>query len=129
MPIYLMDKSYRVNATGGIPANRIVVQGPADGECTLPAGPNAPGILGVTVHSQTENGRMVSVRKAGIAEVTAAGPIAVGTPVNIHSASGKVKAVAEMADTKVHCLGFAETASTGDGDIIEVFISIHQRTT
>jgi hypothetical protein len=129
MPIYLMDKSYRVTNSGGVPANRVVVQGASAGECAMPGAANAPGILGVTVHSQTSNGRMVSVRKAGIAEVTAAGPIPAGSPVNIHGTTGKVKAVAELADTKVHCLGFAETAAAADGDIIEVFISIHQRLT
>ena len=56
------------------------------------------------------------------------GEIAVGAPVNIAGASGKVKALDEESGTKVECLGFAETASAGDGDIVEVFIALHQRT-
>jgi hypothetical protein len=127
MPIYLMDKAYKITGSGGSAANRIVVQGGAAGECTLPGAANAGSILGVTVHSQTTAGRSVAVRKAGIAEVVAGGAIAVGSPVNIAGASGKVKAVSESSGTKVNCLGFAETAASVDGDIIEVFISMHQR--
>ena len=127
MPIYLMDKAYRVTTAGGVGANRVLVQGGIAGECALPAAPNAGAILGVSMHTQTQQGRAVTVRKAGIAEVVAAGPIAAGVPVNVHGATGKVKAVNEAASTKVNCLGFAETAAAADGDIIEVFISLHER--
>jgi hypothetical protein len=57
----------------------------------------------------------------------AAGAISLGTPVNIAGTTGKVKAVSEAADTKVNCVGFAETAAADDGDVIEVFISLHER--
>jgi len=127
MPIYLMDKAYRITSGSGVAAHRVVVQGTNSGECTLPGAANAGSILGVTVHSQSSSGRSVSVRKAGIVEVVAGGAIAVGSPVNIHGTTGKVKAVSEAADTKVNCLGFAETAAAADGDVIEVFLSIHQR--
>jgi len=127
MPIYLMDKAYRITSTGGTGANRVVVQGASAGECSLPAAPNAGAILGVTMHTQSTPGRSVSVRKAGIAEVVAGGVIAVGAPVNIHGNTGKVKAVSEAPGSKVNCLGFAETAAAADGDIIEVFLSIHER--
>ncbi|MCX7718803.1 MAG: DUF2190 family protein [Candidatus Sumerlaeaceae bacterium] len=128
MPIYLMDKTYRVATPSGVAANRVVVQGPLAGDCALPAEANAGAILGVTVHAQPSAGRSVSVRKAGIAEVTAAGPIPAGAPVNIADAAGRVKAVNEPADTRVQCLGFAETRAAAAGDIIDVFISIHERT-
>jgi hypothetical protein len=128
MPIYLMDKAYRITTSGGVAANRVVVQGNAAGECALPGSSNAPGILGVTVHSQGTSGRNVSVRKAGIAEVVASGAITVGAPVNIAGSTGKVKAVTESTGTKVNCIGFAETPASADGDIIEVFLSIHERT-
>lgn len=128
MPIYLMDKAYRITSGGGVATHRVVVQGGASGECTLPGGPNAGGILGVTVHGQPASGRGVSVRKAGIVEVVASGAIGVGAPVNIHGVTGKVKAINEGVGSKVNCLGFAETAASADGDLIEVFLSIHQRT-
>jgi len=128
MAIYLMDKTYRINTTGGAASARVVVAGAATGQCALPAAANAGKILGVTVTSQPEIGRGISVRKAGIAEVVAAASIAPGSPVNIADATGRIKAVNESAGTKVQCLGFAETGATTAGDIVEVFISIHERT-
>lgn len=128
MPIYLMDKSYRVAPGGGIPAHRVVVQGGAAGECKLPAAANAAAILGVTVHTQSVAGRSISVRKAGIAEVVASGAVTPGQPVNVHGNTGKVKSISESPGTKVNCLGFAETGSASDGDIIEVFLCPHERT-
>lgn len=129
MPIYLMDKAYRITTGGGVSASRVVVQGSAAGECALPGAADAGAILGVTVHGQSVSGRNVSVRKAGVAEVVASGAISVGSPVNIAGTTGKVKAIDEVEGTQVNCLGFAETPASADGDVIEVFISIHQRTT
>lgn len=128
MVSYILDKAYSASPAGGVGAYLVVVQGTKAGEAKLPAAANAGAILGVTVHSQTLQGANVAVRKAGIAKVVAAGPISVGAPVNIAGASGKVKAVSESAGTKVNCLGFAETAAAGDGDVVEVFISVHERT-
>lgn len=128
MPIYLMDKTYRIMSTGGVAANRVVVQGSSPGECVLPGAANAGSVLGVTMHSQSGSGRNVSVRKAGIAEVVAGGAVSAGAPVNVHGTTGKVKAITEGQGTKVNCLGFAETPAASDGDIIEVFLSIHERT-
>ena len=71
MPIYLMDKAYRVGAEAGVAAHLVVVQGSATGECNLPGAANAGAILGVTMHSQSQQGRSVAVRKAGIAECVA----------------------------------------------------------
>jgi hypothetical protein len=128
MAIYLMDKSYRIATTGGTPSGRVVVAGSTAGQCAVPAAANAGKILGVAVTSQTELGRSLSVRKAGTAEVTAAGAIAVGDPVNIADDAGRVKTVNESSGIKVQCLGFAETPAATAGDMIEVFISIHERT-
>lgn len=128
MAIYLMDKTYRIATGGGVPSARVVVSGGQAGQCAVPPSGNAGGILGVTITSQSELGRGVSVRKAGIADVVAAGAIPAGAPVNIADATGRVKAVNETAGTKVQCVGFAETGATQAGDVIEVFISIHERT-
>jgi hypothetical protein len=54
--------------------------------------------------------------------------VSVGAPVNVAGNTGKVKAINETAGTAINCIGFAETAALADGDIIEVFISLHQRT-
>lgn len=128
MSSYILDKAYAITDSSGVGAYRVVVQGTNAGEAKLPAAANAGKILGVTVHSQSRQGGHVAVRKAGIARVTAGGAITVGAPVNINGTGGDVKAISESTGTKVQCLGFAETAAAANGDVIEVFISIHERT-
>lgn len=128
MANYILDKAYEVSDTDGVAAYRVVVQGTNAGECALPGAANAPKILGVTTHAQTLKGQNVAVRKAGIARVVAAGAVALGVPVNVAGTTGKVKAISETAGTKINCMGFAETAASADGDIIEVFLSFHERT-
>lgn len=127
MSIHILDKAYTITEEIGVAAGRVVVAGTNPGECALPGAANAGAILGVTTASQSREGASVPVRKAGIALVAAAGEIAYGAPVNVDGASGKVKAIDETAGTKINCLGFAETSAAVDGDLIEVFISIHQR--
>jgi hypothetical protein len=128
MPSYILDKAYKVTDANGVDANLVVVQGTNAGECALPGAANAGAVLGVTMHSQSLQNKNVSVRKAGIASAVAAGTIAVGAPVNIAGTSGKVKAIDESSGTKINCVGFAETAASADGDIIDVFLSLHERT-
>lgn len=128
MPSYILDKAYKVTDANGVDANLVVVQGTNAGECALPGAANAGAILGVTMHSQSLQNKNVSVRKAGIASVVAAGAISVGAPVNVAGTSGKVKAIDETSGTKINCVGLAETAASADGDIIDVFLSLHERT-
>ncbi len=128
MSSYILDKAYAISETSGVGAYLVVVQGTNPGEAKLPGAANAGSILGVTVHSQALEGANVAVRKAGIARVKAAGAIGVGAPVNIAGTSGKVKEIDETAGTAIECLGFAETAAAADGDIIEVYLALHQRT-
>ena len=125
MAHYILDKAYTNTEAQGVEACRVVVQGTNPGEAALPAQANADAILGVTVHSSDQN-HNVAVRKAGIARVVAAGEIAAGAPVNTNN-EGKVKAIDELAGTKINCVGFAETSAAAAGDIIEVFSSLHQR--
>lgn len=128
MPSYILDKAYKVTDANGVDANLVVVQGTNAGECALPGAANAGAILGVTMHSQSLQNKNVSIRKAGIASVVAAGAISVGAPVNVAGTSGKVKAIDESSGTKINCVGLAETAASADGDIIDVFLSLHERT-
>lgn len=129
MAIYLMDKTYRISTSGGVASRRVVVAGNATGQCKLPAEANEAKILGVTVTSQPELGRGISVRKAGIAEVVAAGAITPGSPVVIADNTGRVKQAGEVGGTASNVLGFAETGASNAGDVVEVFISIHQQVT
>ena len=140
---YILDKAYRISQSGGVGSYLVVVQGTNAGEAKLPAA-NAAGILGVTVHSQL-NGANVAVRKAGIAKVTAAGPVKPGDPVCVADNSGRIAPCEEIAKKirdevcaikgeelrtvmyRINCLGFAETGAESVGDICEVFISLHER--
>ena len=128
MSHYILDKAYKITDAAGVSAGLVVVQGASAGECKLPAAANAGAILGVTVHGQSLQNQNVAVRKAGIARMVAAGEIALGAPVNVAGTSGKVKAISETTGAKVNCVGFAETAASDDDDILEVFISLHERT-
>jgi hypothetical protein len=128
MGIYLLDKAYRQSGSTAIPAARVVVATAGPGECTLPASANAGFILGIAMTGQSAPGRALTVRKAGVASAMAAGAIPYGAPVNIAGSTGKVKAISEAPGTKVQCLGFAETSAASDGDLVEVFVSIHERT-
>jgi hypothetical protein len=128
MTAYILDKAYAIDETNGVGAYRAVVMGTNPGEAKLPAAANAAKPLGITVHSQQYQGGNVAVRKAGIAKVFAAGAIALGAPVIVAGASGKVAAATGNAGTKLNCLGFAETAATADGDLIEIFLTFHERT-
>ena len=93
MSSYILDKAYAIDETSGVSAYRVLVQGTSAGEAKLPAASNAGKILGVSVHSQSLAKANVAVRKAGIAKVVAAGAIALGAPVNVADATGKVKAI------------------------------------
>ncbi len=128
MAIYLMDKTYRISTSGGVPAARVVVAGSVSGQCQLPAAADAPKILGITITSQPELGRGVSVRKAGIASAVAAGPVTPGAPLSIADSTGRVKAVTGSAGTTVPVVGFAETSALSAGDLVDVFLCIHTHT-
>lgn len=127
MSNYILDKAYTVNQSGGVSAHRVVVQATNAGECKSPvgAGNNSGSILGVTTHAQTENGRAVTVRKAGIALVEAASAISVGDTLEVADITGRVRTTAIASGDTTRCVGFAETAAAAAGDLIEVFLSIH----
>ncbi len=127
MSNYILDKAYTCAQSGGLQAYRVVVAGTHPGECKLPASANADNILGVTLFAQPQQGRCISVRKAGIARCVAAGAIDFGAPVNIADNTGKVKAINETSGSLINCVGFAETAASADGDIVEVFLAFHER--
>lgn len=141
MSHYILDKAYAIDEADGVDAYRVVVQGAEAGVAQLPHGSNVGSMLGVTVHSQSRHTGHVAVRKAGIARACAAGPIRAGDPVIVADGKGRVCAVprgippsgalspeGKIRDFAVYeCLGFAETPASAEGDIVEVFISLHQR--
>lgn len=123
----ILDKAYKGTGVSLIPAHRVVVAGTNPGEAALPAAANAAAILGATTQAQPVAGASVAVRKAGVALIEAAGAIGLGAPVNVAGTSGRVKAIDESADTKVNCVGFAETTAAEAGDLVEVFLAPHER--
>jgi hypothetical protein len=125
--VHIFDRAYKGVDLTPIPAGRVVVAGSNPGEAQLPGAANAGAILGVTMQSQPASETVIAVRKAGVALVEAAGAITLGAPVNIAGTTGRVKAISESANTKINCVGFAETAAAEAGDLIEVFISLHER--
>lgn len=127
MAYYILDKAYTVNNEGSIGAYLAVVQGKNVGECNLPSLIKGETFLGITVHSQSQTGANVAVRKAGIARAIAADSITVGSPIMITD-QGRVCAICGADGEVVDCIGFAETSAEKAGDIVEVFISMHQRT-
>lgn len=124
MSAYILDKAYAIDENGGVPAYTVVVPGEKTGDARIAGSYNPPVVLGVTVHSQTLQGANVAVRKAGIARVIAADSIPVGVPV-IVTPGGKVARTSEGEISNV--LGFSETAAEKPGDVLEVFLAMHQR--
>lgn len=129
MSYYVLDKAYAIEDAAGVGAYKVVVQG-SEAHCAKgPASDSQGTLLGVTVHSQSLQGANVAVRKAGIARCIAAGTVPLGAAVT-WTADGKVKVCCPVllpgGIKPVMCLGFAETAGC-EGDIIEVFIAVHQR--
>ena len=129
MSNYVLDKPYKTMESIG--AYRAVIFGEEDGTITLPAWGNDVEFAGVTVHSQSIEGAMVSVRKCGIARVIACREIVAGDPVAIAGSPGSVAAYHDMGSAvkpgePVNCIGIAETHAF-PGDPVEVFLCIHQR--
>jgi hypothetical protein len=126
--MHILDKAYKGVDLVPLPANRAVVAGSNPGEAKLPANANDGLILGITVGDQATSDGFVAIRKAGIALVEAGGAISAGEPLNIAGTSGRVKAISETSGTAINCIGFAESDASVAGDLVEVFISIHERT-
>jgi len=132
MSNYILDKAYTVADEDGVGACIVVVAATNPGECTVPTTANASRVLGVTLFSQPNKGRAVTVRKAGIVRCMAAGRIDYGDPVIVADHYGKVCPESWLKNKvreaiRVNCIGFAETIALEAGDIVEVFLSLHQR--
>ena len=119
----LSSTTHKITDSGGVTANKVVVQGTNAYECKLPTAANAGSILGVTAEAQSTQNKQVRVQTAGVARITAADAISVGDPVNIHGTTGKVKTVNEATGTLVNVVGQALTAASADGDVIEVALN------
>jgi len=130
MSNYILDKAYVADEPGGIHAACVVVPGDSPGTCCLPLGINASRVLGVTLFQRYHQGQNITVRKAGIARCLAAEKINYGDPVMVANSRGYVCTAhrKHLPDGYVaNVIGFAESSAEEAGDIVEVFLSFHQR--
>jgi hypothetical protein len=124
-------RSYKITDAAGVLANRAVVQGTNAGEVAKPGAANAGKFVGITQEAQATQNKSVLVKESGRSFAVASGAIAVGDAVNIGDTTGKVAScqtgyVATPGTAAlVYCIGFARTAATADGDIIEIQIQPH----
>jgi hypothetical protein len=116
----------------------------------VPAGANAPGVLGVTIEHFVEpnyfvpqgtnpttvtgttptlynlEGRGLTLQLNGVARCIAAGPINQGQLVNIADNYGRVKAVNEAAGTTVYPVGLAMHNFSNVNDVVQVELNFAQ---
>ncbi len=92
MSQYLLDQAFKVKEPDGVKAHRIVVRGASEGDCQYPEISNQGGVIGVTTHKQNRYGRLVAVRRLGIAIVEATGPVSLGDSICVADDQGRAKA-------------------------------------
>ena len=85
----------------------------------------ADAILGVRRKPVSAGGMSPSLRPASRASSPPADPV--GAPVCVADDEGRVMRCNPGIGEATPCLGFAETSAADAGDIVEVFIALHQR--
>lgn len=101
-----------------MPKNRVVVNGPATGDCQAPAGANAGSLAGVT-YDAVKVGEGAALSEYAYAKVRIAGPIPIFSRVNVADAQGRIKAVSEVTGSDVTLVGIAEEAGVqADQEIV-----------
>ena len=131
MQTQIFDKSYTADAALVTLATQFaaVIVGAEDGGVTVPSAQNCAGFMGFAQTIPTATGGSVAVRKLGISRAIGYGTIAYGDAVAINSASGDVYSVqaaiqAAPGTAKVYnVIGTAETSTTVNGAIVEIFIN------
>jgi hypothetical protein len=122
---YVLDKTYKITASGGVEKYRAVVPATNDGECKLPTAANQLS-LGITQEGQPNQNENVAVRKYGISRAYASGTITKGDYVEVGAADGSLRkadlATVPGSATLHHVVGVAES-SASSGEIFFVFLS------
>ena len=112
------QKIYRSGTDAQCPAHAVLVNGPAAGECQLPAGANAGNLAGVS-YGKADPDEAVALSEHQYAKVRAAGAIPLHSRVNVADVQGRIKAVNEAGGTAVTLVGVAEEAATAaDQEIV-----------
>jgi hypothetical protein len=110
----------------GVAQNSIIPSGTADysgGQYNITSGTAWP----ANVIPAQGQGEEMQVIRSGISRSVASGAISRGDAVNVANNQGQIKTVNEAGGTLVHVLGFAEDAAGAAGDVIRVFVQIHDR--
>ena len=116
LDIERQTKTFR--GAGGFGKNRVVVNGPASGDCQAPAGANAGSLAGVT-YDVARDGQGVAISEHAYARVRISGAIPIFSRVNVADAQGRIKAVNEAAGTAVTLVGIAEESGVqADQEIV-----------
>ncbi len=123
---YVLDKTYKITAVGGVGRYLAVVPGTNDGDCQLPTGANQVS-YGLTQESQPTQNENVIVRKYGITRAVANSPINKGDYVEVAGTTGNLQTAnltaLPLTATLHHVLGIAESSAAALGQIFFVFLS------
>ncbi len=126
---YHKPESIRPMVAGGtITQYTIVVIGSAEDTVISGANIRDTQIIGIALNGAS-SGEAVDVATGGhcLCKVDGnAAAIAVGDAIMVHDSAGYGQKVATGGAGLVECIGFANNASTADGDLISVRISKHQ---
>ena len=110
----------RLAEGGAIGAGLAVIPGTDNNQqCKLPtaAGERA---LGLTFAGGDAVGRPVTIVTDGQSKGIASAAIAVGDPLEVAGASGKLRKAAPTVGVNANVLGFAQTSAAADGDEFDV---------
>jgi len=103
---------------GGFGKKRVVVNGPASGDCQAPAAAGAGNLAGVTFDS-VGDGDGASLSEHAYEKIRIAGPVPIFSRVEVADAQGRVQALAGVAGSIANIVGVAEEAGTqADQEIV-----------
>jgi hypothetical protein len=144
------DANVRINKFTALVQSVLNTSTQSQQYAAVPAGPNQPGVLGVTVEHFLEpnyfvlpgtnptavtgttptlynlQNRGLTLQVNGVARCIAAGPINQGQLVNIADQYGRVKAVNEPAGSTVYPVGMALHNVANVNDIVQVELNFAQ---
>ena len=96
---------------GGIGKKRVVVNGPASGDCQAPAAAGAGNLAGVTFDSAVD-GEAVAISEHGYEKIRIAAPVPIFTRVEVADVQGRVRGLAGAGGSIATLVGVTEEAGT-----------------
>lgn len=103
---------------GGFGKKRVVVNGPASGDCQAPAAAGAGNLAGVTFDSAVD-GEAVAISEHGYEKIRIAAAVPIFSRLEIADDKGRVRVLAGVAGSIANIVGVAEEAGTqADQEIV-----------